>query len=672
MSISHHEKSPAQGGEMPPVERAADTGGRGIDTVLGAAPAGNAAQERNTTAALTDEQRSRVEYALDYMGGSGFAPESDILRALLTSPRAASVPTGWNLLPSKLTEDMHAAAVRVIARCHGNDDWPPAVLQAFIDAAPAAPIAEPTPDPLRRRVERLLVELHAEGRLSEGQCAKMLDIPRIDWRELAEFLAPAAQAVAADREAQDDIEGIARAAGCTNVDLIGDRAKAIERLTAFAVRVRAAVSPATADKNGWASFETWFEPAWLLNPDKDFSDRIRCKAWAWKTWKHLRGEVPAPAEMVYYGGSVEAGPVAFDEPATGAHVSLHDDLEHTKAVMEGRAPLTLTINPSAAPLTMTLSATADERACPFCEIEHDGNSCMEAFLEHAVQAYARSLPNDIQDTLKLAIGYIGSSERADRHEHVARIRAILDGASQATAPQAATADERAAFWAWFDSEWKREERDAGKITCGAWAWKTWKHLRASQAAAPADAISLLRKAHRTLACAALTQIRDGEAVWTEIGRFLDAAPAEAREQFQARVQPWMMECFGPTIAADRVERNHRFLEEALETVQSLGCTASEAHQLVDYTFGRPVGEPAQEVGGVMVTLAALCLANTLDMHAAGETELARISEPATVLKIRAKQAAKPKHSPLPQAVTTRAPYEWRDTGPLETNEGGAA
>ncbi|WP_414451264.1 DUF551 domain-containing protein [Burkholderia sp. 22PA0099] len=134
---------------------------------------------------------------------------------------------------------------------------------------------------------------------------------------------------------------------------------------------------------------------------------------------------------------------------------------------------------------------------------------------------------------------------------------------------------------------------------------------------------------------------------------LPAAPgdaqAEAREPFQARVQPWMLECFGPAIAADRIERNHRFLEEALELVQALGCTAREAHQLVDYTFGRPVGEASQEVGGVMVTLAAVCLANTLDMHAAGETELARISAPAMVEKIRAKQAAKPKHSPLPAA-----------------------
>lgn len=117
--------------------------------------------------------------------------------------------------------------------------------------------------------------------------------------------------------------------------------------------------------------------------------------------------------------------------------------------------------------------------------------------------------------------------------------------------------------------------------------------------------------------------------------------------FQYRVQPWMMATFGTEIAADTAERNHRFLEESLELVQACGCTASEAHQLVDYVFNRPVGDPAQEVGGVMVTLAALCLAQGQDMHDAGETELARIWT--KVEAIRAKQADKPRHSPLPQA-----------------------
>ena len=75
--------------------------------------------------------------------------------------------------------------------------------------------------------------------------------------------------------------------------------------------------------------------------------------------------------------------------------------------------------------------------------------------------------------------------------------------------------------------------------------------------------------------------------------------------FQICVGLWIKACLGPLIAADVTERNHRFLEEALELVQSKGCTASEAHQLVDYVFSRPVGEPFQELGGVMVTLAAL-------------------------------------------------------------------
>lgn len=115
--------------------------------------------------------------------------------------------------------------------------------------------------------------------------------------------------------------------------------------------------------------------------------------------------------------------------------------------------------------------------------------------------------------------------------------------------------------------------------------------------------------------------------------------------FQKKVKVWMLACFGETISNDVTERNHRFLEEALELVQALGCTQSEAHQLVDYVFDRPIGEPAQEIGGVMVTLAALCEANSLDMGKDGAAELARVWT--CIEKIRTKQANKPKHSPLP-------------------------
>jgi selenophosphate synthase len=118
--------------------------------------------------------------------------------------------------------------------------------------------------------------------------------------------------------------------------------------------------------------------------------------------------------------------------------------------------------------------------------------------------------------------------------------------------------------------------------------------------------------------------------------------------FQARVLNWLMNCFSQEICRDTHERNHRFLEEALELVQSTGCTQAEAHQLVDYVFGRPVGDPFQEVGGTTITLSALCSCIDIDQLAAGEAELARISAPAILDKIRAKQAAKPRFGPLPQ------------------------
>lgn len=124
--------------------------------------------------------------------------------------------------------------------------------------------------------------------------------------------------------------------------------------------------------------------------------------------------------------------------------------------------------------------------------------------------------------------------------------------------------------------------------------------------------------------------------------------------FQARVQPWMMECFGPVISADRVERGDRLLEEVFELLQSGGYCPDRVSTLVDYVWGRPAGEPLQEVGGVMVTLAAYCLAHGLDMHAAGETELARINQPEIVEKIRAKQARKAAEIPFSPPPTPPA------------------
>lgn len=117
------------------------------------------------------------------------------------------------------------------------------------------------------------------------------------------------------------------------------------------------------------------------------------------------------------------------------------------------------------------------------------------------------------------------------------------------------------------------------------------------------------------------------------------------ESFQDRVQPWMMACFGPEISADKLERSDRFIEEALELIQAGDYPKERVLALVDYVYDRDQGDINQEVGGVMVTLAAHCLANGVDMHASGEAELARVWT--KIDKIRAKQKAKPTGSALP-------------------------
>jgi hypothetical protein len=112
------------------------------------------------------------------------------------------------------------------------------------------------------------------------------------------------------------------------------------------------------------------------------------------------------------------------------------------------------------------------------------------------------------------------------------------------------------------------------------------------------------------------------------------------------VEHWLDACFPASVRADRSERTHRFLEEALELAQANGCSRDDVIALVDYVFRRPAGQPDQEVGGVMVTLASLCSAVGISMDEAGNRELDRNWDRIDV--IRAKQQSKPHGSPLPQ------------------------
>lgn len=176
--------------------------------------------------------------------------------------------------------------------------------------------------------------------------------------------------------------------------------------------------------------------------------------------------------------------------------------------------------------------------------------------------------------------------------------------------------------------------------------------------------SLEAKAEPESTCKPPLQVDDRALTPTSVA--VSEAPVgdQQRSNFQTEVAKWMQVCFGSDISADQLERADRFTEEALELAQTMpGFTAERAHALVDYVFGRAVGERQQEVGGVMVTLAALCNTVDIEIEAAAETELARIWK--KVEQIRAKQAAKPTGSALPIAQQAD-PY-----GPPIPHDGGS-
>lgn len=118
--------------------------------------------------------------------------------------------------------------------------------------------------------------------------------------------------------------------------------------------------------------------------------------------------------------------------------------------------------------------------------------------------------------------------------------------------------------------------------------------------------------------------------------------------FQRRVELWLFETFPRAHITDSKVRAFRFLEEALELAQACDCNRDQAIAIVEYVYGRPKNDnPRQEIGGVEVTLAALCYALRVELVECAEQELKRCW--LNIDKIRAKQAAKPDFStdPLP-------------------------
>lgn len=132
------------------------------------------------------------------------------------------------------------------------------------------------------------------------------------------------------------------------------------------------------------------------------------------------------------------------------------------------------------------------------------------------------------------------------------------------------------------------------------------------------------------------------------------APAETEkpetgEAFQARALTLFEAAIGDD-PSDLPERVARFAEEALELAQALHMTEDDARRVLEYVFGRPRGEPAQEFGGTLATLAVLASYAGEDLMRCGEADIARWADPAFIARLRMKRAGRHGRGPLPGAT----------------------
>ena len=109
---------------------------------------------------------------------------------------------------------------------------------------------------------------------------------------------------------------------------------------------------------------------------------------------------------------------------------------------------------------------------------------------------------------------------------------------------------------------------------------------------------------------------------------------------QRRVAAWVVEVLGEKTAQNAQERSLRTAEEVLELAQACRVSREVLHRLVDYVFERPVGDAAQEISGVLVTLYSTADALGIDADAALEAELVRVQQPEVMEKIRRRQSEK--------------------------------
>ena len=128
---------------------------------------------------------------------------------------------------------------------------------------------------------------------------------------------------------------------------------------------------------------------------------------------------------------------------------------------------------------------------------------------------------------------------------------------------------REELWSTFPRPWRLCEEEPGVVLC-------------------ADG-------SEALVVGGVTRTLEDDSAMAEL--LVDFANGE-RDERQREIASWASATFGADQASSVPQRALRMLEEAIEAYQAAGGDAAMAHKLVDFMFGRPKGELAQEIGGV--------------------------------------------------------------------------
>jgi NTP pyrophosphatase (non-canonical NTP hydrolase) len=87
---------------------------------------------------------------------------------------------------------------------------------------------------------------------------------------------------------------------------------------------------------------------------------------------------------------------------------------------------------------------------------------------------------------------------------------------------------------------------------------------------------------------------------------------------------WGYRCFGMDHIIDKRVRSLRCAEEAVELAQACEVDKETMLKLVEVVYSRPVGDPKQEIGGVLVTAAIMANVFEATAHDLMLKELRRV------------------------------------------------